>query len=112
MMEWPEVVIGKVDPFPTMMEVERGGRNRDVTTVGSHVTRSTRIHDPICDARRTEGHGAEVVGERLVIPGSSPRSPWRSRGGRNCRGLLRSPELMQWRTELMLNQPDRVGKVT
>jgi hypothetical protein len=30
MMEWPEVVIGKVDPFPTMMEVEHGGRNKEM----------------------------------------------------------------------------------
>jgi hypothetical protein len=30
MMEWLEVVTGKVDPFPTMMEVERGGRNKEM----------------------------------------------------------------------------------
>jgi hypothetical protein len=29
-MEWPEVVTGKVDPFPTMMEVEHGGRNKEM----------------------------------------------------------------------------------
>jgi hypothetical protein len=46
-------------------------------------------------AMRTKGHGAEVAGERLLIIGSSPRSPWRSRGGRNRRRLLRSPKLMQ-----------------
>jgi hypothetical protein len=69
------------------------------------VTGSIGIHDPVRGARRTEGHGAEVAGERLLILGSSPRSPCHSRGGRNRRRLLRSPELM-------LNQPDRLDKVT
>jgi hypothetical protein len=69
------------------------------------VTGSTKIHDPIRGARRTEGHDAEVAGERLLILGSSSRSPFHSRGGRNHRGLLRSPELM-------LNRPDELGKVT
>jgi hypothetical protein len=30
MMEWPKVVIGKVDLLPTMMEVERGGQNKEM----------------------------------------------------------------------------------
>jgi hypothetical protein len=30
MMEWAEAVTGKVDPFPTIMEVERGGRNKEM----------------------------------------------------------------------------------
>jgi hypothetical protein len=29
-MEWPEVVTGKVDLFPTMMEVECGRRNKEM----------------------------------------------------------------------------------
>jgi hypothetical protein len=53
------------------------------------VTGSTRIHDPVRGARRTEGHGAEVAGERLLIPGFSLQSPWRSLRGRNRKGLLR-----------------------
>jgi hypothetical protein len=33
MTEWPEAVTGKVDPFPTTMEVKRGGRNKEMLPV-------------------------------------------------------------------------------
>lgn len=65
------------------------------------MTRSAGIHDPIRYARRIENHGAKVAGEGLLIPGSSPQSPWCSRGSRNCGGLLRRPKLMVWWPELI-----------
>jgi len=58
----------------------RWSEKRNVTGIRRHMIRGAGIHDLVSDSRRSEAHGAEGVGQSLLIPGAGP--------GRLGRGLV------------------------
>jgi hypothetical protein len=56
----------------------------------------TRVYDPICDGGLVQRHGAERVGDGLLVPVPSPQIPHRS--GRQLAWLLHVPRVdSKWR---------------
>ena len=50
----------------------RWSEKRNVTGIRRHMIRGAGIHDPVSDSRWSEAHGAEGVGQSLLIPGAGP----------------------------------------
>jgi hypothetical protein len=102
----PTEVTGWTEPLPTMIDEgmsKFGGR--DINRVWCGMVGGARVYDPICDGGLVQRHGAERVGEGLLVPAPSP---WVShRTGRQLARLLHVPKVdRQWSQGWHRGRPD------
>jgi hypothetical protein len=80
-------------------------RKRDITGVMNGMVGGARVCDLICDGALVKHHGAERVGEGLLVPAPSPRVPCWFR--QQLARLLHVPRVdRKWRQGWRRGRPD------